>query len=147
MCWTETRNNINVQIADKDIEVYKVVFKASKQSCESCIKGFMYEANIRYKIPFIYIKKSYIGSTVIFCVEKAYHSYTKIRHTLRRLDEKNPTYGVKGIIVGNQLIPLPINNPYYVATFVIPKGSQYAVNWKGEIISNQIIYTGKHLKL
>lgn len=147
MCWTETRNNINVQIADKDIEVYKVVFKASKQSCESCIKGFMYEANIRYKIPFIYIKKLYIGSTVIFCVEKAYHSYTKIRHTLRRLDEKNPTYGVKGIIVGNQLIPLPINNPYYVATFVIPKGSQYAVNRKGEIISNQIIYTGKHLKL
>ena len=44
-------------------------------------------------------------------------------------------------------MPIRINNHYYVATFVIPKGSQYAVNWKGEIVSNQIIYTGKYLKL
>ena len=41
---------------------------------------------------------------------------------------------------------MSFTNSYYVATFIIPKGSQYAVNWKGEIISNQIIYTGKHLK-
>lgn len=58
-----------------------------------------------------------------------------------------PEHGYKGIIAGNLLMPIRIDNPYYVATFVIPKGSQYAVNWKGEIVSNQIIYTGKHLKL
>ena len=44
-------------------------------------------------------------------------------------------------------MPIRIDNPYYIATFVIPKGSQYAVNWKGEIVSNQIMYTGKYLKL
>lgn len=56
-------------------------------------------------------------------------------------------FKVKGIIFGNQIVSISLINPYYAATFVIPKGSQYAVNWKGEIISNQIVYTGKYLKL
>ena len=54
MCWISIRNNI--QIADKDIEVYKIVFEANKQSCKSCIKGFMYEANTIYKMPYIHIE-------------------------------------------------------------------------------------------
>lgn len=151
MCWVERLMNVNIQITDKDIEVYKVVSEASKQSCKSCVFSFMYEANTLYKIPSIELKKSYMYRTysvlsVIF-VQKAYHSYTKIQHTLSRIYEKGSIYKSKGIITGNLLMSIRIDNPYYVATFVIPKGSQYAVNWRGEIISNQIIYTGKHLKL
>ena len=151
MCWVERLMNVNIQITDKDIEVYKVVSEASKRSCKSCVFSFMYEANTLYKIPSIELKKSYMYRTysvlsVIF-VQKAYHSYTKIQHTLSRIYEKGSIYKSKGIITGNLLMSIRIDNPYYVATFVIPKGSQYAVNWRGEIISNQIIYTGKHLKL
>lgn len=147
MCWVEELTNI--QIADKDIEVYKMVCKADKKSCKSCVQGFIYEANTLYKIPSIELKKSYMYRiysvlSVIF-VQKAYHSYTKIQQTLSRIYGKGSIY--KGIIAGNQLMAIRLDNPYYVATFVIPKGSQYAVNWRGEIISNQIIYTGKHLKL
>lgn len=137
MCWTERKEDVNIQIADKDIEVYKIVIKADRQYCKSCIKDFMYEANILYKIPSMQIEKTYVWNSAIMYVAKAYHSYTKIQQTLKD----------RGIIAGNYLIPMPFNNPYYVATFVIPKGSQYAVNWRGEIVSNQIIYTGKHLKL
>ena len=151
MCWTERLANVNIQIADKDIEVYKVVCKADKKSCKSCVQSFMYEANTLYKIPSIELKKSYMYRTYsvlsVIHVQKAYHSYTKIQHTLSRIYEKGPIYKVKGIIMGNQLTSIRFDNPYYVATFVIPKGSQYAINWKGEIISNQIMYTGKHLKL
>lgn len=152
MCWIEIRESVNIQITDKDIEVYKVVLEANKQSCKSCIKGFMYEANTIYKIPSVQIEKSYIrkafGIPDIICIEKAYHSYTKIQYTLEKNDEKNPVYyKYKGIIVGKQLMSVKVDNPYYVATFVIPKGSQCAVNYGGEIISNQIIYTGKYLKL
>ena len=86
-------------------------------------------------------------TTDLICIIKAYHSYTKIRFTLKKPYDPYPKHGYKGIIAGNLLMPIRIDNPYYVATFVIPKGSQYAVNWKGEIVSNQIIYTGKHLKL
>ena len=30
MCWAERLENVNIQIADKDIEVYKVVCEANK---------------------------------------------------------------------------------------------------------------------
>jgi hypothetical protein len=151
MCWIERQENVNIQITDKDIEVYKVVFEASKQSCKSCVFSFIYEANILYKIPSIQLKKGYAYeanwfSNIIY-VERAYHSYTKIQHTLRKIKVEDLVHKYKGIIVGNQLISLPINNSYYITTFIIPKGSQYAVNWQGEIISNKIIYTGKCLKL
>lgn len=147
MCWIENIENLDIKITDKDIEVYKVVLEADKQSCVSCVQGFVYKANALYKMPFIEI-----GGTSVYkiysifntvCIEKAYHSYTRVQHTLKRTDGKE----YKGLIVGNQLVSIKFNNTYYVATFIIPKGSQYAVNWKGEIVSNQIIYTGKCLKL
>ena len=151
MCWMERLANVNIQIADKDIEVYKVVCEANKQSCKSCVQGFMYEANTLYKIPSIELKKSYMyrtyGIISINEVQETYHRYTKIQPTLRGLYEKNSIYKSRGIIFGNQLRAIRLDNPYYVATFIIPKGSQYAINWKGEIVSNQIMYTGKHLKL
>lgn len=151
MCWIENIENLDIKITDKDIEVYKVVLEANKQSCVSCVKGFVYEANTLYKMPSIGMGRTYIDgvhyiSNIIY-VEKAYHSYTKVQPTIKRLSEKNSIYRYKGLIVGNQLVSIKFDNSYYVATFIIPKGSQYAINWKGEIVSNQIIYTGKYLKL
>ena len=147
MCWINLEKLTNIQIADKDIEVYKIVFEANKQSCKSCIQGFMYEANTIYKMPYIYMRyeRKVYGTPNIVRVEKAYHSYTKIQYTLKKVDRESTIY--KGIIAGKQLMSVKFDNPYYVATFIIPKGSQYAINWSGEIISSQIIYTGKYLKL
>ena len=151
MCWIELKENVNIQIADKDIEVYKVVLEADRQSCKSCVQSFMYEANTLYKMPSIELKKTSISSTFyitdLIYITKAYHSYTKIRFTLKKPYSPYSRHEYKGIIAGNLLMPIRIDNPYYVATFIIPKGSQYAVNCRGEIISNQIIYTGKYLKL
>lgn len=147
MCWINLEKLTNIQIADKDIEVYKIVFEANKQSCKSCIQGFIYEANTIYKMPYIYMRyeRKVYGTPNIVRVEKAYHSYTKIQYTLKKVDRESTIY--KGIIAGKQLMSVKFDNPYYVTTFIIPKGSQYAINWSGEIISSQIIYTGKYLKL
>lgn len=41
MCWTEIKDNINVQIADRDFKVYKVVSDANKQSCKSIIMALI----------------------------------------------------------------------------------------------------------
>lgn len=38
MCWIEILRNVKYQVADKDIEVYKIVTLANKQSCVSIIK-------------------------------------------------------------------------------------------------------------
>ena len=151
MCWIENTRSFDLQIADRDIEVYKIVSDASKLSCKSLIQGFVYKANIGYAMDAMELEESGLSDT--FCnanliyITKAYHSYTKIRFTLKKPCSPCSTPEYKGIIAGNLLMPIRIDNPYYVATFVIPKDSQYAVNWKGEIVSNQIIYTGKHLKL
>lgn len=115
------------------------------------IQGFVYKANIGYAMDAMELEESNFGSafctTDLIYITKAYHSYTKIRFTLKKPYSLCSAPEYKGIIAGNLLMPIRIDNPYYVATFVIPKGSQYAVNWKGEIVSNQIMYTGKHLKL
>lgn len=151
MCWIEDTKSFDLQIANRDIEVYKIVSDASKLSCKSLIQGFIYEANIGYVMDAMELEESSLSDT--FCnanliyITKAYHSYTKIRFTLKKPCSPCSTPEYKGIIAGNLLMPIRIDNPYYVATFVIPKGSQYAINWKGEIVSNQIMYTGKHLKL
>lgn len=142
MCWAERKEAVDIQIADKDIEVYKVVMRAGKQYCKSGIIGFMYEANITYRIPSMQIKKAYVWNSIIMYIEKAYHSYTKIQHTLRKFHNKT-----RGIIVGNCLAPMSFTNSYYVATFIIPSGSVYFTNEEGVIVSNKIRYTGKYIKL
>lgn len=151
MCWIENTRSFDLKIANRDIEVYKIVSDASKLSCKSLIQGFIYEANIGYVMDAMELEESGLGdafcTTDVIYITKAYHSYTKIRFTLKKPCSQCSTPEYKGIIAGNLLMPIRIDNPYYVATFVIPKGSQYAVNWKGEIVSNQIIYTGRYLKL
>ena len=151
MCWAEKLENTNIQIADRDIEVYTVDYKANKKSCKSCVRGFMYEANTLYKMPSIELTKSYIHRMYsvisMIYIQEAYHSYTKIQYTFSRFYEKDSIYTGKRIIFGNQLTTIILDNPYYVATFVIPKGSTYIINTKGEIVSDKIIYTGRYLKL
>lgn len=151
MCWIENIKRLDLQIADRDIEVYKIVSDANKLSCKSLIQEFVYKTNIGYAMDAMELEESSFSSafctTDLIYITKAYHSYTKIRFTLKKPYDPYPKHEYKGIIAGNLLMPIRIDNPYYVAVFVIPKGSQYAVNWKGEIVSNQIIYTGRYLKL
>lgn len=147
MCWIETKNNINVQIADRDFKVYKIVLDANKQSCKSSVKGFNYTVDTLCNI-------STIESIVIgpYCekikIEKAYHSYTGIHFIC------DSSYYIhsgltkcKDLLFGKRKVCIPFENDSYIATFVIPAGSTYFTNEEGVIISNMIRYTGKYLKL
>ena len=147
MCWIEIKDNINVQIADKDFKVYKIVLDANKQSCTSIVKGFNYIVNTLYAIPTIESKviNPYCGKIKI---EKAYHSYTGIHFIC------NSSYYIhcgatrcKDVLFGKRGICIPFENDWYIATFIIPKGSTYIINTKGEVVSDKIIYTGRYLKL
>ena len=147
MCWTEIKDKINVQIADRDFKVYKIVLDASKQSCKSIVKGFNYTVDTLYNI-------STIESKVIgpYCekikIEKAYHSYTGIHFIC------DSSYYIhsgltkcKDLLFGKRGICIPFENEAYIATFIIPKGATYIINIQGEVVSDKIIYTGKYLKL
>ena len=88
MCWIEKTRSIDLQIANRDIEVYKIISDASKLSCKSFIQGFIYETNIRYAMDAMELEESSLGSafctTDLIYITKAYHSYTKIRFTLKK---------------------------------------------------------------
>ena len=147
MCWIEIKDNINVQIADKDLKVYKMVLDASKQSCTSIVKGFNYTVNTLYAIPTIESKViDYFYRKIK--IEKAYHSYTGIHFIC------NSSYYIhcgaaiyKDVLFGKRAVCIPLENDGYIATFIIPKGSTYIINTKGEVVSDKIIYTGRYLKL
>ena len=87
MCWIENTRSFDLQIADRDIEVYKIVSDANKLSCKSLIQGFIYEANIGYAMDAMELEESGLGGafcpTDLIYIGKAYHSYTKIRFTLK----------------------------------------------------------------
>ncbi len=147
MCWIENKDNINVQVADKDIKVYKIVFDANKQSCTSLVKGFNYTANTLYAIPTIEseVMNPYYWKIK---VEKAYHSYTGIHFICdSSYYSCSWTTGYKDLLFGKKKVCIPIKNDCYIATFIIPKGSTYIINAKGEVVSDKIIYTGRYLKL
>ena len=147
MCWAERLANTNIQIADKDIEVYKIVTCANKQSCVSVVKNFNYTANILYKIPTLeYDERA--RRCKILKIEKAYHSYTEIQFVCNSTFRVvKGIYRCKSIILGNRRMLMSFENDGYIATFIIPKGATYIINTKGEIVSDKIIYTGRYLKL
>ena len=147
MCWAERLENTNIQITDKDIEVYKIVTYANKQSCVSIIKNFNYTANILYKIPTLEYDET-ARKYGVLKIEKAYHSYTRVQFVCNSTFRVvKGAYRCKSIILGNKRMLMSLENDGYIATFIIPKGATYIINTKGEIVSNQIIYTGRYLKL
>ena len=128
MCWIEVLRNVKYQVADKDIEVYKLVTLANKQSCVSIVKNFNYTANILYKIPILEcneIARRY-GTIKI---EKAYHSYTGVQFVCNSAFHKvKGVYRCKRMIFGNRRMFIPFENDSYIATFIIPKGAVYTIN-------------------
>ena len=138
MCWTEIKDNINVQIADKDLKAYKIVLDANKQSCKSIIMGFDYTVNTPYYIPTIEYE--------VVNIKKAYHSYIGI-HFICNSSFYNRAIRSKGMLVGKRRISVPFENEGYIATFIIPKGATYIINAQGAVVSDTIIYTGRYIKL
>ena len=145
MCWIEIKDNVNVQIADKDFKVYKIVLDANKQSCKSIIMGFDYTVNTPYYIPTIEYEVFGFKCKVVN-IKKAYHSYIGI-HFICNSSFYKRAIRSKSMLFGGRLVSIPFDNDGYIATFIIPKGSTYIINTNCEIISDKIIYTGIYLKL
>ena len=145
MCWTCNINKLEAQIAKEDINVYKIVKGATKKSCVSLFMDYTYY--LKDIQPSLTLGVIIEPSSIFVKIAEGYHSYSSVNLVCDSIVEGILGGCVKTIQCGNRKGTFRVDNPLYLATFVIPKGSQYAMNWKGEIVSNQIIYTGKHLKL
>ena len=143
MCWV---GKCDVKIAKRDFYVYKLGYAASN-GFRSLYQNFIYVPGVinkkvklepvipDYKI-YKLMKEQYGG------IYEGYHSYKDIAMPYSDLGSYYRT-----IYLGKIAEDIRLNNVYSIATFIIPKGSEYYENRAGEIVSSSIIYTGKYVKI
>ena len=144
MCWTCCIENLKAQIAKGDINVYKVVKKADKESCISLFIEYTYLKDIQ---PSLTLKVIIEPRSNFAKIEEGYYSYSSVSFvcdSVRRSIDGKP---YKAMQCGNRKEMLRVDNSFYLATFVIPAGSTYFINEDGVIVSNKIRYIGKYIKL
>ena len=124
MCWAGIRKR---NIAKKDITVYKYLNKRHN----SPLLKYHYRKNklcekvlLEPKSAYKSWNKNVIDIYPYIYIYSGYHSYIEI-------PKRKPFY-------------FPINSTLY--KFIIPKGSEYYINIKGEVVSNQIIFTGEKVE-
>ena len=145
MCWVCEIENLKIQKAEKNIRVYKVVTKATKKSCTSpfmeytyCLKDTPLSLTLRVLIePHSNFAK----------IAEGYYSYPSVNFVCNSEALSIDGRLYKAIQCGYHKEKIAVNNSLYLATFIIPAGSTYAINEDGVIVSNNIRYTGKYLKL
>lgn len=135
MCWYGFK--MQKKVAAKDIEVYKIgLVQDNRFICE--FQMYSYEKGVANKE--IVLKEKYYGSCHIL-IDEGYHSYKRVSIRFNSLSGK-----IKYIYRGYKIQPY-LDGLYHLATFIIPKGSIYYENLDGEIVSSNIVYTGRYLKL
>lgn len=135
MCWIGFKiEDIACRKAEDDIVVYKLVLDATKDSCKSAFKDYLYNTNVQPIIK--------LGISLPFMlIHKGYHSYTNIKYT----KEKDNTVSVKFTFPDS--VPSEELSKYYLAKFIIPKGSVYYKNVLDHVVSSSIRYTGEYYKI
>ena len=144
MCWI---GKYACRIARRNIVVYKMG-SISENIFISLYQNYIYEIgkinkdivlipDMRYDINGVFRMEDPLCT-----IYRGYHSYTSIGMSYSDLGLYSRT-----IYLGKLPHTLWLKNYYYIATFIIPEGSNYLENDRGEIVSSNIIYTGKYIKL
>ena len=145
MCWIG--DNITLKkIAERDFYVYKIGKVIENNIFVSSIKGYNYVPKCPNKIvslvPYSLCVCNYIIDRYI--IDRGYHSYKWIA-----FDDTYPNE--RCLCLGNYDPTLKENLSLYkhccIATFIVPKGAEYFENKYGHIVSSEIIYTGKYLRI
>ena len=145
MCWVCEIENLKIQKAEKDINVYKVVKEATKKYCVSPFMDYTYYPK---DVPPSLTLGVLIEPRSTFAkITEGYHSYSSVNFVCDSeiLSIDGRLY--KAIQCGNHKEMIAVANYLYLATFIIPAGSTYFINEDGTIVSNMIKYTGKYIKL
>lgn len=135
MCWIGFKlKDIACKKAEADIVVYKVVLDATKDSCKSVFEDYLYNTSLQ---PTIKLKVS----LPFMLIHRGYHSYTGVNYT----KEKDNTVSLK--FSDPVSVPFSDTLEYYLAKFIIPKGSVYYKNVLDNVVSSSIRYTGEYYKI
>lgn len=131
MCFYKTKES-KVLVAKRGIKVYKIGVYADRSTF----------------IPFFYNDFEYPVNQTIFenvdftdIVERGLHSY--IMCELAPFTTDTDLYSCGNFLYHLSILAYTI----YLGEFIIPKGTTYCLNNKGEVVSDGLIYTGKYIKL
>ena len=145
MCWTCNINKLKAQIANKNINVYKVVKEATKKYCVSPFMDYTYYSKDIQ--PSLTLEVMIEPRSIFAKITEGYHSYSSINFVCDSIVEGIFGDCIKTIQCGSRKEIFRVDNSLYLATFIISSGYVYFTNEEGEIVSNKIRYTGKYIKL
>lgn len=134
MCWRSTK--LDKQIATKNIKVFKVGYVINGKLI-SYYRSYSYDFNQLYETDINPIR--WPGGHYIL---NGFHSYDRKKCKCKK-DKKTYTWDIYTFCSSSpysRIIPLAsYSDENSIVECIIPKGSEYYENEKGEIISNQII--------
>lgn len=139
MCWIGRKDT--KQVAKRDFYVYKVGLVRGN-TFVSLFRKHIYR--IKGSNPIIPLKPVEDNCGMV-TIEAGYHSYKEVAIEFY----SNPNF--RDIYLGDAIKgfvdEFSLYSHLYLCTFIVPKGSEYYINSRGEIVSSNIIYTGKWVKL
>ena len=145
MCWVG--DNITLKkIAERDFYVYKIGKVIGNNIFISGIKKYNYAPKCPNRTVPLVPYGLCVGSYIIdrYIIDRGYHSYKWVA-----LEDTYPNE--RCLCLGNYDPVLKENVSLYkhccIATFIVPKGAEYFENKYGHIVSSNIIYTGKYLRI
>lgn len=138
MCWESKK--LKIKIAKKDIPVWKIVhpnkdiYGKYTNKCRSFYKGFEYILKVRNTTQMSF---DVLNTENIFIGKNGFHSYSnKVKYTI---NESNNISVYLNKLFFDYTICYYYRDNTIIAKCHIPKGSKYAINKYGEIISNDIV--------
>ena len=140
MCWVGNDTAIK-KIAKRDFYVYKIGKIVWNNIFISDIRGYSYIPKCPNKIVPLVPYNLYGSGDII---DAGYHSYKWIA-----LDDYYPNFRCLCLGNYNPALKEPLEGYKFccIATFIVPKGAEYFENKYGHIVSSEIIYTGKYLRI
>lgn len=136
MCFRKTEKS-KVLRAKKDIVVYKIGVEANKAIFTPYfMTNFSYIAGI---------KNTTNSNFDISSIKEGFHGYINIALTITVATPV--TVVIQKNTKDKPIISIypTINELLYLGKFIVPKGTTYCLNNKGEVVSDVLIYTGNHI--
>lgn len=136
MCWESKK--LKVKTAKRDIPSWKVVYSDESSYETECYA--LYHRTYSYLKGEIRHSRMHFDFINLILGHEGFHSYSK---KLNPIITGEGIYIIKKYFLGlrKKVIELyPNQRCIKIAEFCIPKGANYAINEKGEIISDTIIF-------
>lgn len=135
MCWLS--NKLKIKIAKKDIVIWKVVqYDTVKGIYVSPIKRYRYILDIIYNTSMVFRVDDYPGIGGY----EGFHSFSN-KVYFRYFDDKVHIYKKRIFAEDKHLFNIygEMGFDFAIAKGRLPKGTKYAINKNGEIISSSIV--------